>query len=51
MAAGSAHGYEPGKMDIRDHVKTWHGFVKFAKWGLIFNLLIMIFLAIFRTHG
>ena len=37
-------------MDIRDHLKTWHGFMKFVKWGTVFNILVMVFLAIFRTH-
>lgn len=41
---------EPGHMDLTEHMKTWHGFMKFVKWGLIGNILILIFLAIFRTH-
>ena len=39
-----------GNMDMRDHVKTWHGFVTFVKWGIIGNIAILTFLAIFRTH-
>ena len=39
-----------GSMDIREHVKTWHGFVKLVKWGIVLNILILAFLAIFRTH-
>lgn len=50
MAAGSAHGYKPGSMDLKDHLKTWHGFLTFVKWSLGFCLLVMVFLAIFRTH-
>ncbi|MDE3116355.1 MAG: aa3-type cytochrome c oxidase subunit IV [Pseudomonadota bacterium] len=38
-------------MDINDHLKTWNGFVAFTKWGLVFNILVLIFLAIFRTHS
>lgn len=41
---------EPGTMDMREHLKTWHGFMNFVKWGIIGNVLILIFLAIFRTH-
>jgi len=50
MAAGSAGGHQTGSMDIRDHLKTWHGFIKFVKWGTVFNILVLVFLAIFRTH-
>lgn len=50
MAAGSADDYKSGTMDIRDHLKTWHNFKKFVKWGIIGNILILVFLAIFRTH-
>lgn len=39
-----------GSMDIRDHLKTWHGFVSFVKWGIVLNILILAFLAFFRTH-
>ena len=45
---------EPGQMgtmDLKDHLRTWHGFVAFVKWGIILNIAIMVFLAIFRTHG
>ena len=36
--------------DMREHLETWHGFMKFVKWGIIGNILILVFLAIFRTH-
>ncbi len=51
MAADSGHPYEPGKMDIRDHKKTWAMFTVLVKWSLILILGIMVFLALFRTHG
>jgi hypothetical protein len=38
-------------MDLKDHLKTWHGFMTFVKWGAIANVVILVFLAIFRTHG
>lgn len=41
---------EPGHMDMREHLKTWHGFIRFVKWGIVGNVAILIFLAIFRTH-
>ncbi len=43
--------YQPGSMDISQHKKAYAGFLTFSKYSLGFILLIMIFLAIFRTHG
>lgn len=42
--------YKPGSMDISQHLRGYAGFLTFTKYGLIFILLIMVFLAIFRTH-
>ena len=39
-----------GTMDIKDHLKTWHGFLSFVKWMIIGNVALLAFLAIFRTH-
>ena len=48
----AAHGdYTPGSMDISTHQKFWVGFTAFVKWSSIFIALVMIGLAIFRTHG
>jgi len=44
---------EPGQMgtmDLKDHLKTWHGFIAFVKWQAIGIAIIMILLAIFRTN-
>jgi hypothetical protein len=43
--------YQPGSMDISGHIKTYRGFLTGTKWTFGFVLLIMIFLAFFRTHG
>lgn len=51
MSADTSHGSDTGTMDIKDHVKTWKGFVTFVKWMIIGNVVLLIFLAIFRTHG
>ncbi len=53
MAAhGDSHGdYTPGSMDITSQVKTWAGFTVFVKWSVIGVVAIMVFLALFRTHG
>lgn len=43
--------YQPGSMDISAHKKAYEGFLTGSKWTFGFVLLIMVFLAIFRTHG
>ena len=50
MSAQSAHGPETGTMDITEHQKTWSGFLTLVKWIAFGCILVMIFLAIFRTH-
>jgi hypothetical protein len=47
----AADHYEKGTMDISDHMKGWKGFTTFVKLSLAGIGLIMVFLAIFRTHG
>ena len=43
--------YQKGTMDISQHVKGWKGFTAFVKYSMAGLVLIMVFLAIFRTHG
>jgi hypothetical protein len=43
--------YQPGSMDISAHKKAYAGFLTGTKWTFGFIVLIMIFLALFRTHG
>jgi hypothetical protein len=43
--------YQPGSMDISANKKAYAGFLTGSKWVFGFVMLIMIFLAIFRTHG
>ena len=50
MSADSAHGSDTGSMDLTDHMKTWTGFMTLVKWIIIGSVLLLIFLAIFRTH-
>ena len=47
---GDSHG-DHGSMDIGEHVKAWAGFTSFVKWSVAGTVLVMILLAIFRTHG
>jgi hypothetical protein len=50
-AQGDSHGdYKPGSMDISQHVKAWAGFTSFVKWSVIGIVVIMVFMAFFRTH-
>ena len=49
-AQGDSHDNR-GSMDISQHAKAWVGFTSFVKWSIVGIGLIMIFLAIFRTHG
>ncbi|HEX4637490.1 MAG TPA: aa3-type cytochrome c oxidase subunit IV [Rhizomicrobium sp.] len=43
--------YQPGSMDISAHKKAYQGFLTGSKWTFGFIMLIMVFLALFRTHG
>ncbi len=43
--------YKPGSMDISQHIKSYHSFLTASKWTFGFVLLLMVFLAIFRTNG
>ncbi len=37
---------ENSQMDVRDHEKTFEGFVKFVTWASIAILLFLVFLAL-----
>jgi len=51
MTADTGHGGKMSPAEMAEHVKTWIGFVNLAKWIVIGTVILMIFLAIFRTHG
>jgi len=51
MAAHGDTDSEHGTSDISEHVKAWVGFTIFVRWSLAGIALVMILLAIFRTHG
>ena len=40
--ASDHHDYQPGQMDISEHLKSWHGFTAFTKWSLIGILLFCL---------
>jgi hypothetical protein len=50
MASHDDH-YVSGSMDISQHQRAYAGFISFVKYSMGFILLVMVFLAIFRTHG
>jgi Bacterial aa3 type cytochrome c oxidase subunit IV len=50
MSAPDEHGSDSGTMDMKEHLKTWHGFLTLVKWIVIGNIGLLTFLAIFRTH-
>ena len=39
-----------GSMDLREHMRTWSGFVTGVKWSIYLTVAILILLAIFRTN-
>jgi hypothetical protein len=49
MATQTGHQIEPGQMDLSEHIKMWNGFMKFVKWSVVFNIVVLVLLAIFRT--
>jgi hypothetical protein len=50
MTQNDSH-YTPGSMDISAHKRGYAAFLTGAKWTTGFVLLIVAFLAFFRTHN
>lgn len=51
MAGHTEHSSATGSTDFAEHVRTWKGFVRFMYWLVGGSAAVLIFLAIFRTHG
>ena len=51
MQSEHQHAADSGNTDMAEHLRTWNGFLAFMKWQVIAIVLLLIFLAIFRTHG
>jgi hypothetical protein len=51
MTADTGHGGNMSPAEMAEHVKTWTGFVSLVKWIGGGTAVLMIILAIFRTHG
>jgi hypothetical protein len=41
--------YRVGSMDISDHRKTYTAFLAVMRWSFAASMLLLVFLAIFRT--
>lgn len=51
MAGNTNHAADTDSNDIAEHVRTWNGFMRFVYWSVGFVGAVLVFLAIFRTHG
>ncbi len=51
MTADSGHGTNMSDADMKEHVKTWNGFLQLCKWVVIGNVILFVFLFFFRTHN
>jgi hypothetical protein len=50
MSHDDSH-FTPGSMDISAHKRGYAAFLTGVKWTVGFVLLLMVFLAFFRTHN
>ncbi len=41
--------HDAPEMDYPEHEKTYENFLAMTKWGVIFMVLLMVFMAIFLT--
>ena len=44
-------GQEQGSEFMKEHLRTWNGFLKLIKWLVIASILLLIVLLIWRTHN
>jgi hypothetical protein len=54
MAGNTEHSSDMGSTDATDmaeHIRTWKGFIRFLQWQVAGVVIVLVFLAIFRTHG
>lgn len=50
MADSAEHGPATGRMDLKENRRTWRGFLSVIKWSVGSALLLLLIMAIFRTH-
>lgn len=46
MADHAQEDHVHGSMDIREHEKTFNGFIKLSIWTTVFSILVLIFMAL-----
>ncbi|MBA4490745.1 aa3-type cytochrome c oxidase subunit IV [Paracoccus sp. S1E-3] len=46
MAEHDTTQHVPGTMDIREHQKTFNGFLRFATWVVVLALGVLVFMAL-----
>ncbi|AUM75669.1 aa3-type cytochrome c oxidase subunit IV [Paracoccus jeotgali] len=46
MAEHNQTDHVHGEMEIREHQKTFAGFVRLAMWACIISLLVLVFMAL-----
>ena len=51
MASNMGDNTGTAHTDMKEHLRTWRGFLSFMKWQLIGMVILLILLAIFRTHN
>jgi hypothetical protein len=51
MQSEQNHASDSGHTEMAEHIRTWNGFLALMKWLVISSVGLLIFLAIFRTHG
>jgi hypothetical protein len=51
MAGNTEHSTDTGSTDMAEHIRTWKGFIRFMTWQVVGAVVLLILLAIFRTHG
>lgn len=51
MADSTGHGPGNDFDDMKAHVQTWHGFLRFMKWQIILAIILLFILLIWRTHN
>ncbi|MBV8798977.1 MAG: aa3-type cytochrome c oxidase subunit IV [Alphaproteobacteria bacterium] len=44
-------GQEPSPDFMKEHLRTWIGFLKLIKWLIIGSIVLLLVLLIWRTHN
>lgn len=44
-------GQNDGSEFMKEHLRTWHGFLKLVKWMIIGAVVLLVILLIWRTNN